>query len=399
MRPFEGIRVIDTTHVIAGPYATYQLALLGADVIKVEPLDDPDQARVVGDDPSLNEQKMGIQFLVQGSNKRAIALDLKTEAGRSILKRLVEKADIFVENYRPGAFRELGLGYDDLSACNPRLIYCSISAFGQKGPHSDRTAYDNVMQATSGLMAMTGTPEVNPIKIGIPVVDYSTGILGAFALSSALFQRERTGRGQFIDLSMLGATMMLMSGNMVTYLRTGRKAKPKGNNHGFFATSGCYPTKDGLIMLGATNLRQQRRLWKALERTDLITNNNAERTANRNQLSAILGEVLTTRTADEWEAFFNKHRIPAARVRTMMEALEDAQVEAQGLIHRHTDCLGGELAVPLTAFSLAHGGASIERPPPAIGQHTGEVLEECGYSAAEIRAFSDAGVTFGPLNS
>src|SRR5215475_137707 len=203
MRPFEGIRVIDVTHVLAGPFAAYQLALLGADVIKVDDPNDPDQSRISGTDAELNRRHMGTGFLTQASNKRAITLDLKTERGRDILKKLAATADVFVENYRPGAFDALGLGYEELSRINPRLIYASFSAFGQKGPPGNQTAYDHVIQATSGIMAMTGTRDVNPVKFGSPAIDYATGMTGAFALSAALFQREKTGKGQRVDMAML----------------------------------------------------------------------------------------------------------------------------------------------------------------------------------------------------
>ena len=211
MRPFEGIRVIDVTHVLAGPFAAYQLALLGADVIKVEHPADPDQSRGAGTDKELNRRHMGTAFLTQASNKRSITLDLKQEKDRDILKKLVATADVFVENYRPGAFEALGLGYEALATINQRLIYASFSAFGQKGPRSEQTAYDHVIQATSGIMAMTGTPEANPIKFGSPAVDYATGMTGAFALSAALYQRERTGKGQHIDMAMLDVALILMS--------------------------------------------------------------------------------------------------------------------------------------------------------------------------------------------
>jgi crotonobetainyl-CoA:carnitine CoA-transferase CaiB-like acyl-CoA transferase len=184
-RPFEGIRIIDIIHVLAGPFAAYQLAVLGAEVIKVEHPDEPDQSREGGADRALNRRNMGTSFLTQGSNKKSITLDLKTEAGRNILKKLVARADVLVENYRPGAFEALGLGYEALLKINPRLIYCSISAFGQDGVRREQTAYDHVIQATSGIIASTGTEEVNPIKIGAPAVDYATGTMGALALASA----------------------------------------------------------------------------------------------------------------------------------------------------------------------------------------------------------------------
>ncbi|HEY1309625.1 MAG TPA: CoA transferase, partial [Pseudolabrys sp.] len=278
MRPFEGIRVIDITHVLAGPFAAYQLAVLGADVIKVEHPDDPDQSRGVGTDKELNRRNMGTAFLTQASNKRSITLDLKQEKDCEILKRLVATADVFVENYRPGAFEALGLGYEALAAINPRLIYASFSAFGQNGPRGTQTAYDHVIQATSGIMAMTGTPEVNPIKFGSPAIDYATGMTGAFALSSALYQRERTGKGQRIDMAMLDVAMILMSSHLTGYLRNGVHPKPSGNRHSH-ATNSAYATKDGMVMLGASNLRQQRRLWTALERPDMTKKTNEERDA------------------------------------------------------------------------------------------------------------------------
>src|ERR671930_1781822 len=264
-RPFEGIRVIDVTHVLAGPFATYQLAVLGADVIKVEHPEEPDQSRGSGTDKALNRRNMGTAFLTQASNKRSIALDLKTERDREILKKLVATADVFIENYRPGAFDALGLGYEALSKINPRLIYASFSAFGQKGPRGQQTAYDHVIQATSGIMAMTGTKEVHPVKFGAPAIDYATGTTGAFALAAALFQRERTGRGQRIDMAMLDVAMILMSSHLTGYLRNGAHPKPSGNKH-LHATNSCYAAKEGLVMLGASNLRHQRRLWQALER-------------------------------------------------------------------------------------------------------------------------------------
>ena len=238
-RPFEGIRVIDVTHVLAGPFATYQLAVLGADVIKVEHPDEPDQSRSSGTDKALNRRQMGTGFLTQASNKRSITLDLKNEKDRAILKKLAATADVFVENYRPGALAALGLGYEDLAAINPRLIYASFSAFGQDGPRGRQTAYDHVIQATSGLMAMTGTEDVHPVKLGSPAVDYATGMTGAFALASALFQRERTGRGQRVDMAMLDVALILASSLLTGYLRNGVHPKPHGNRHPH-ATNGAY---------------------------------------------------------------------------------------------------------------------------------------------------------------
>ena len=392
-RPFEGIRIIDITHVLAGPFAAYQLAVLGADVIKVEDPNDPDQTRGTGTDRALNRSRMGTGFLTQASNKRAITLDLKSEAGRGVLKRLVEGADVMVENYRPGAFAALGLGYEAMAALNPRLVYCSISAFGQDGPRGHHTAYDHVIQATSGLMATTGTEEVYPIKFGSPAVDYATGTMAAFALASALFQRERTGRGQRIDLAMLDVAMILMSSHLTGYLRNGAEPAPHGNRNPH-ATNSCYETKDGLVMLGASNLRQQRRLWQALERPDMAKDDNEAREHDREREAALLADILKTRTADEWEAFFQARHVPAARVRKLAESVRDPQFATRGVTHRHDGAPGveGAFSVPLAAFKLAHGGPSIETPPPQFGADTDTVLAEHGYTAAQIAEFRRAGV-------
>jgi len=384
-RPFESIRVIDATHVLAGPFATYQLAVLGADVIKVEHPDEPDQSRQNGTDKALNRANMGTSFLTQASNKRSLALDLRTERDRDVLKKLAATADVFVENYRPGAFDALGLGYLALAEVNPRLIYASFSAFGQDGPRGEQTAYDHVIQATSGIMAMTGTKEVHPVKFGSPAIDYATGTTGAFALAAALFQRERTGRGQRIDMAMLDVAMILMSSHLTGYLRNRVHPKPSGNAHPH-ATNSAYPTKDGLLMLGASNLRQQRRLWTVLERPDMIKRSNDERDQDHAREVSVLTDILQTRTAQEWEEFLQARHVPAARVRTMGEALADPQLATRGVIHRHGGAAGvdGAFSVPLAAFTFAHGGPRIDSPPPTLGQHNEEIFAELGLELRKV---------------
>lgn len=393
MRPFEGIRIIDITHVLAGPFAAYQLGLLGADVIKVEHPDEPDQSRTTGSDESLNDALMGTGYLTQASNKRSITLDLKQEAGREVLRRLVRTADVLVENYRPGAFDALGLGYEAMAAINPRLIYASMSAFGQTGPRANQTAYDHVIQATSGIMGMTGTADVHPIKFGSPAIDYATGTMGAFALASALFQRERTGRGQRIDMAMLDVAMILMSSHITGFLRNGHHPKPSGNANPH-ATNSAYQTRDGILMLGASNLRQQKRLWTALDRPDMIKSTNRERDADRSREASILSGILQGRTADEWEAFFQARHVPAARVRQMSEALSDPQLESRRVIHRHAraDGVTGGFGVPVAAFTFAHGGPYVETPPPAFGADTVAMLQTLDYGAQEIAALRAARV-------
>jgi crotonobetainyl-CoA:carnitine CoA-transferase CaiB-like acyl-CoA transferase len=384
-RPFEGVRILDITHVLAGPFAAYQLALYGADVIKIEHPQEPDQSRESGSDHALNDKLMGTGFLTQASNKRSMTLNLKTDPGKAVLKRLVATADVLVENYRPGAFDALGLGYDVLSAINPRLIYASMSAFGQHGPRGGMTAYDHVIQATSGIMAMTGTEDVHPVKFGSPVIDYATGTMGAFALATALFQREKTGLGQRVDMAMLDVAVIMMSSHVADFTRTGKHPKPHGNKQ-HYATSSAYQTKDGMVMLGASNVRQQKRFWAAVGREDVAKNTNGERDADEAREFALIAEIMLTKTAAEWEDYLQSRHVPAGRVRQMHEALADPQLQSRNVLHRHDGAPGveGGFTVPVSAFKLAHGGARVDAPPPAFGQHTAAILDELGYTEAAV---------------
>lgn len=393
MRPYEGIKVLDLTHVLAGPFATYQLALLGAEVIKIEPPDEPDQTRSIGTDKGLNAIDMGTFYLAQASNKRSITLNLKSERGREILKRLVVHADVMVENYRPGALKALGLGADEMMALNPRLIYASMSAYGQDGPRGSQTGYDMNIQASSGIMAMTGTEAINPLMLGPSAVDYASGTTGAFALASALFQRERTGRGQQIDLAMIDVALILMGSHLSSYLRTGAVPKPKGNRHEM-ATNGGYETKDGYLVMGASNLRQAKRMWTVLGRPEFIKKTMQERRDNREPEAKALAEILMTKTAAEWEDFFQANHIPAARVRTLAEALSEPQMQTRNVIHRYPSGPGieGPFGVPVAAFKFASDGPRIDAPPPQMGRDNVAILRDLGYSAAEIEDLRQAKV-------
>jgi crotonobetainyl-CoA:carnitine CoA-transferase CaiB-like acyl-CoA transferase len=391
-QPFEGIRVLDLTHVLAGPFAAYQLAVLGADVIKIESPSEPDQARENSSDERLARRFMGTTYLAQSSNKRSIAIDLKTEDGRNVLKRLIPTADVLVENYRPGAMNALGLGYEDLAKLNARLIYCSMSAFGHSGPRSRQTAYDPIVQAAAGLMAMNGTAEISPLKIGPAAVDYSTGVTGAFAISSALFQRERTGRGQRIDLAMYDTALMLAPQHLTAYLHDGSIPHPHGNGHRF-ATNMVYETSDGLIVIAATNPRQQRRLWDAMGRPDLATADRKARRSNMADNIKVLTELFKQRTAREWEDLLQAHHVPASRVYTIAETTKEAQFAARDLVHHHAFVPGveGPLSVAVAGFKFDHGGPQVKSPPPRVGENTVAILDELGYSSDDIARLCASG--------
>jgi crotonobetainyl-CoA:carnitine CoA-transferase CaiB-like acyl-CoA transferase len=387
-RPFEGIRVIDATHVLAGPFATYQLAVLGADVIKIDDPNEPDMSRNGGTDEALARIGMGTTFLTQASNKRAIALDLKTERDRGTLRELVATADVFVENFRPGAFDALGLGYDDLTAINERLIYASFSAYGNTGARRDQTAYDPVIQATCGLMAATGTAEVSPLKAGSPVIDYATGLCGAFAIASALFQRTSTGKAQRIDMAMLDVALILMSAQITGFSVNGVHPAPNGNKSRPLATSpspanNTYETKSGVLMVCAANPRQERRLWMALGRDEFLHDDGSSCDEKERRAIDALTEIFLTRTADEWEQFFQQHGVPAARVRSMADALLDPHVRTRRVLtEQRAEGVEGTFMVPVAGFEFEHDGPRVTTPPPTVGQHTDEILRELRGAAS-----------------
>jgi crotonobetainyl-CoA:carnitine CoA-transferase CaiB-like acyl-CoA transferase len=399
-RAFAGIRVVDLTHVLAGPFATYQLAVLGADVIKIEHPERPDQVRETGTDPVLGRALMGTNYLSQGSNKRSLTLDLSRPAGRAVLARLIAGADVLVENYRAGALDALGFGYEAAVALKPDLVYCSITGFGHTGPKRGHTAYDGIIQAASGLMSVTGTPETTPLKVGAPVVDYAAGTTAALAISAALHARARSGQPQFVDVSMQDVALMLMSSNITGLSASGRMLSlPRGND---FATAegSCYPAGDGMVMIAALNRRQQERLWAAVGRPDLgPTPEDATQTAppaRDAERRAALSLAFAGASAQEWERRLNLAGVPAARVGTLADALSSGQAAARpSLTHVHRDLFGDgrDITVPVAGFGLANGGPRVDAPPPAMGADSIRILAELGYEADEIDALLKARVT------
>jgi crotonobetainyl-CoA:carnitine CoA-transferase CaiB-like acyl-CoA transferase len=395
MKPvLQNIRVLDLTHVLAGPFAGYQLAVLGAEVIKIESPDEPDQARYQGSDAALNDAGMGTAFLSQASNKKSLALNLKTEAGRQVLLQLVQTADVLIENYRPGAFDALGLGYADLSAINPRLVYCSISAFGSTGPKRELTAYDGVVQAYSGMMAMTGEPGTAPVKCGAPVVDYATGTTAAMAILAALLQRSQDdGLGQFVEVAMCDVAMILASSHLTGYLWNGAHPEQKGNRYPF-ATIGCYQASDAPLMVSASNLRQQRRLWEALGRADLVKHNNRDRIKGYAEEAQALTQILATESVEHWEALLQEHRVPVSRVQRMEAMLADEHVRGRKVLHRFAGDAGAlaGLTVPVSGFQLSRSPVQVTSPPQAVGAQNHDLLSALGYPPADIEALRAQGV-------
>ncbi len=399
MKALEGYRVLDLTHILAGPFATYQLGTLGADVIRIESPGGPDLVRGMGDIEALNARSHGLLYQAQASNKRSLSLDLKTLAGRAVFSELVKTADVVVENFRTGALDQLGLNYEALEALRPHLIYCSITGFGRTGPKATHTAYDNVIQAYCGLMRLTGTPESAPTRVGAPVLDYGTGAQAAFAITAALLRRERTGKGQRLDISMLDAAILLMTSAAFSTEATGQRPAATGNSHPTVFAYGCYDTADGLLMLGAHSARQIERLWETLGRTDLAA---AVRGCSHTQIEAlydehhaVLKETLKAANAAHWEGVLAPAGVPAARLRHLDEALADPQLNGRAVLQPTAEAPGGVAGarVPVSATTWSQDGPEIRSAPPYAGEHNEDILRELGYSSEAVKRLADQGIT------
>jgi crotonobetainyl-CoA:carnitine CoA-transferase CaiB-like acyl-CoA transferase len=402
-RPLEGVRVLDATHVMSGPFCTYQLALLGADVIRVEPLEANDPIRAHGPDAELNERRMGTSFLAQNAGKRSLGLDLKHPNGRAIFRRLAERADVVVENFRPGVLDRLGLGAAALRALNPRLVYCAISGFGQDGPLKDRPAYDHIVQAMAGMMAVTGTPASGPLRVGFPVTDYVAGLLAAFAVAVCLFKRERTGAGETVDVAMLDAALVIMGPLLTEVLIGGRDPAPAGNlPFGGSPFSGVFATADGLLAVVGSTPKQCVGICTVIGRADVAGDRRILQWRNHPELHDELGPVLAAafraRTAEAWEVALAAAEVPAGKIRGLREILGHPQLSRRDLLVT-TDGPAGldrTITVPNVGFKLASAARSRIRPPPLPSAHSREVLRELGCDEVEIAALEASGAVGRP---
>ncbi len=392
MKPLQGVRILDLTNVLAGPFCCHQLAHMGADVIKVEVPGAGDLARRLGADPDLNAKKMGVSFLAQNSGKRSITINMKAASGKRVFKELAATARVVVENFRPGVMDRLGVGYDVLKAVKPNLIYCAISGFGQDGPLRSLPAYDQIIQGMSGVMSITGAPETAPCRVGYPVADTVGGMTAAFAIASAL-AAPREARGAFIDVSMLEAVMSTMGWVLSNHLVTGEEPQPMGNHNFTASPSGTFRTGDGLINIAANKQEQFEAAARVVGREELIADSRFSgrqaRLENRAALTAELEAALAARSAADWQTLFNEAGVPAGRVMSVPEALAEPQIAERGMIARFEAVPGTDRAhidiarpgVRLDGSPLTAGG-----PPPTLGRDTDAILAELGYSDGEISA-------------
>jgi crotonobetainyl-CoA:carnitine CoA-transferase CaiB-like acyl-CoA transferase len=394
----DGVVVVDVTNVLAGPYTTYLLTLLGTRTIKIENVNGGDLARSLGASPDLSKKLMGASFIAQNSGKESIAINLKANRGKEIFRRLVRISDVVVENFRPGVMDRLGLGYEALAKIRPDLIYCAVSGFGQDGPDAFKPVYDQIIQGNSGLMAVTGTPETGPLRCGIPIADTVGGLNATLAIVAALYKRRMSGKGCFIDISLLDSLLPMMGWVASNYLLAGVQPERMGNDNFTVAPSGTFETRDGKLNISANKQEQWLELCRILHLEELTSDprfaERDERKKNRDALREILNEKLSARPAREWEKILSQNGIPSGEIFSLEEALSQPQVEHRKLLKRIEDRDLG----PFTVFGLPikfyydSDMMFTLSPPPRLGEHTEKILLEIGYSPAEIVKLKQGGV-------
>ena len=398
--PFDGVRVVDVTHVLAGPYCTYLLALLGADVVKVEAPAGLDFVRFRGgSDPAMNALGLASGFLVQNANKRSLGLDLKHRRGAEIFGSLVARADVVVENFRPGVMERLGLGQEALARRNRRLVHCSLTGYGQSGAWHGRPAYDHVVQAVSGMMAANATDDGRPRRVGFPIIDYVTGLMAGFAIASALFERTHSDRGQHIDVAMMDSAVAMMAPLVAqTVIGGGLRARTGDRAASGSPFSGMFETADGWLALAANTVAQGRRVAALLGMDEIAADHRMEAFVAHpefaDEVEAALAARLRGRSALAWESLLSEHDVPAGKVRDVAEALAAAPLVERGFLQ----WIGGVpgrpagIEVPGPGFRLARGSAGVTAPPPRLGEHSLAVLAEIGIDAAEASTLLADGV-------
>jgi crotonobetainyl-CoA:carnitine CoA-transferase CaiB-like acyl-CoA transferase len=391
------IRVLDLTNVLAGPFCCHQMALMGADVIKIETPGTGDLARQLGADADLNRRLMGLSFLAQNAGKRSMTVNLKSAKGKALFLKLVETADAVVENFRPGVMDKLGLGFDVLRRHQPRLVYCAISGFGQDGPFKGLPAYDQIVQGMSGVMSITGEPDTAPYRVGYPIADTIGGMTAAFALTAELCNVSRN-EARFIDVSMLESVIATMGWVVSNYLNAAHAPTPMGNDNFTASPSGTFRTGEGLLNIAANKQEQFEALCKALGKPGLIEDRRFStrqaRLHHRAALKTLLEDALSVRSAEEWWPMLAEQGIPSGPVYGVDKILAHPQIRERGMIGRFAQVpgVGRDVEVVRSGFKVDGRAPSVEGPPPMLGQDTDELLVQLGYTSDDIIAMKNEGV-------
>lgn len=391
----EGVRVLDLTRILAGPYCTMLLGDLGADVIKIEIPGRGDDTRQWG--PPFTAGGESAYFLAANRNKRSITLNLKSERGRSILKELIEQADVLIENFRMGTLEQWGLGYEQLKDLRPDLLYCTITGYGYTGPYRDRPGYDFIIQALGGFMSVTGPEDGEPFRAGIAIADLSSGIYACNAVLASLFARERTGKGQRIDISLLDCQVALMSYVASNYLVSGDPPRRFGNAHPNLVPYQVFEAQDGYFAFAAGNDLQWgifcRAAGRAAWETDPRFATNPDRLENRTELVELLNDLFSTRSVADWIELCESAGLPVGPINTMEAALSDPQVLARELVMEVPHPTEGRVPLLRSPLNIPTAPSEVRYPPPTLGQHTDEILSELlSYDSAEIRVLRDSEV-------
>ncbi len=396
MKLMSGIRVLDMTNVLAGPFATMHLALLGAEVLKIENPVGGDLARKLGCVPALNKQLMGTSFLAQNANKKSLTLNLKEERGAEIFRKLVPTADVLVENFRPGVMERLGFSYQKLRELNPKLIYCAISGFGQTGPDAYKPAYDQIIQGLSGVMAVNGDERLNPLRCGFPVCDTVGGLNAAFAIMAALYHRERTGEGQFIDVALLDSIMPLMGWVAANLLIGKQQPQLLGNDNFTAAPSGTFVTRDGYINIAANQQDQWEAVCDILGVPELKTDPRFQerdtRKKNRRELTPLLEAKLREKPTAYWVGALNAKGVPSGEILSLEAALDAPQIRHRETIRTVREKGIGDLKLFSLTAQFEKTPGDVVAAPPRLSADTDEILEGLGYSREEIADLRDQGV-------